>query len=75
MDVDRFEACCARCANTGLEEEERLSAGEEALNLYQGEFMAKMGRQMWVIPTAVRLHNLYLETVKTCAALLEQRGE
>lgn len=75
VDVDRFEACCARCANTGLEEEERLSAGEEALTLYQGEFMAKMGRQMWVIPTAVRLHNLYLETVKTCAALLEQRGE
>lgn len=75
VDIDSFEALSSRCADTRLEAESRLQSGREALGLYRGEFMSKMGRQMWVIPIAVRLHNLYLETVLSCAALLEEKKE
>lgn len=75
VDVDRFETLCAQCGDSTLAPDQRLEAGREALSLYKGEFMAKMSRQMWVIPIAVRLHNLYIDTVKICAGLLEERGE
>lgn len=75
IDVDRFEALCARCADARMEADSRLQSGREALGLYCGEFMAKMGRQMWVIPIGVRLHNLYLETVLACAGLMEAQQE
>lgn len=74
-DTDRFEALCARCGDLRLESGTRVRSGREALDLYGGEFMSKMGRQMWVIPIAVRLHNLYMETALLCAGLLEEKKE
>lgn len=75
IDINCFETLCAKCTDTGLEADVRLHSGKEALDLYRGEFMAKMGRQLWVVPIGVHLHNLYLETVLTCAGLMEMQQE
>ena len=75
VDVDEFQLLCERCCAPGTDNVERLRSGRRALEMYGGEFLAKMGRQMWVIPNAVRLHNLYLDTVKICAGLLERKED
>lgn len=75
VDLDQFRILCARCADVNRPAVERIGDGRAALDLYRGEFMDKMGQQLWVIPISVRLHDLYIETAKLCAHLLEQQGE
>ena len=73
FDVDEFEALCA-CAASAETAEERLSRSLEALELYRGDFLAKLSAEPWVVPISAYFHNLYLRTAKDALSLLEERG-
>lgn len=73
LDVEIFEKLCAAAVQTGAEEQ-RLKLYNEALALYQGDFLPKLGGEPWVMPLAAYYHKLYLNTVEQTLALLEDRG-
>ena len=51
----------------------RLSALEEALALYRGDFLEKQSSETWVIPIATHFHNLYIQAAMEMAGLLSQQ--
>ncbi len=55
------------------DDESRLSAYLQALNLYQGEFLPKHSSEFWVIPLSTHFHNLFLQVSMESAALLLER--
>lgn len=74
LDVDHFEEVCRRAGDESLPLSEKQSIYWQALRLYRGDLLPKQGEQMWIIPISTHYHGLYLETVKSFAALLEEAG-
>lgn len=72
LDTDRFESLCAQAEEAGRPDEERISLYRQAVALYRGDFLPKLGGQLWVLPLSARYHTLYLKAVKALAKLLER---
>lgn len=71
LDCDRFDQLC----NLKTEDEEqRLDAMLEALELYGGDFLTRQSSEVWVIPISTHFHNLYVSAALTAAGMLSQRG-
>ena len=68
LDCERFEALAA------VEGEGRLDAILEALDLYNGEFLAKQSSEMWIIPISTHFQNLQLMLTLEAAGLLSAAG-
>ena len=73
LDVDEFEQRCAQ-GDAALRDDQRLTLYREALDLYQGDFLPKLGMEPWVVPISAYYHNLYLRIAQTTAELLEARA-
>lgn len=71
IDADRFSELCA-LRDGG--EEKCLEAWLEAFGIYKGDFLEKLSSEMWVIPMAAHIHNLYIQTVMDAVPLLSARG-
>ncbi|MDO5546561.1 MAG: BTAD domain-containing putative transcriptional regulator [Eubacteriales bacterium] len=71
VDSDRFEALCLQ---KNEDPELRLRDLLEALALYRGDFLPRQSGEVWVVPVAAHLHNLFLTAAGETAALLTQRG-
>jgi len=71
MDSEEFERSCLRGSSS---EEFRLEQAMDALKLYHGPFMPKLGSEIWLIPISSHYHNLYIQTVLDTAPLLIARG-
>ncbi len=72
VDIDRFDELC-RAAEDEAQLKRRMEIYRQALALYKGDFLPKLGDQMWVLPLATHYHNLYLHAVHEFSALLEQQ--
>ena len=69
LDVDEFTTLCQDAAG-----EDSLSRRLRALSLYQGDFLAKLSAEPWVVPISARLHALYVQTVLDVLPPLEEQG-
>lgn len=72
LDVDEFEKRCAQ-GDAAPQDDQRLALYQEALDLYQGDFLPKLAMEPWVVPISAYYHNLYLRIAQTTAELLEAR--
>lgn len=72
LDIDAFESLCARAQSTDSPDKQ-LRAYRQAVAIYKGDFLPKLGGQLWVVPIAARYHLMYLSAVKRLAQLLCQK--
>jgi DNA-binding transcriptional activator of the SARP family len=72
FDVEEFESLC-KSGEAAVDEEEKLSLCQKALELYAGDFLPKLSSEPWVIPVSTYFHNLYVRTVLSCVTMLETR--
>ena len=73
LDVEQFELLFRQGQNTE-DEDQRLDCWLQALELYSGDFLVKLGSERWVMPISVYYHNLYLHVVLETLDLLTERG-
>ena len=73
LDIDQFETLC-RSGSKARTDEKRLEHWLKAVPLYQGDFVAKLGSEPWVVPIAAYYRNLYVDTVLSILPLLESQG-
>lgn len=71
LDIDEFDRLCQAGARAESDRE-KLDLWMQALTLYQGDFLAKLSSEPWVVPIAAYFHNLYLKTVLQVIPMLEQ---
>lgn len=71
VDSERFEALCRQNAE---DPELRLRNLLEAISLYRGDFLPHQSGEVWVVPIASYLHNLFLSAAQEAVELLIQRG-
>ncbi|MBO5666183.1 MAG: hypothetical protein J6S45_01910 [Firmicutes bacterium] len=72
LDIDRFEQLCQ------LQDESDdylLKQWLRALEMYHGNFLSRMGSELWVLPVSAYYQNLYVKTALKVLPLLEQRGQ
>ncbi len=74
VDVDEFAALCQLAGKPAVTRSKRESLLEEAIALYRGDFLPKLGGSMWVVPLAAKYRGLYLDAMYTYAAILEEEG-
>lgn len=60
VDIDEFEKLC-RKGNVG--ENEQIQQKFCALQLYQGDFLANLSSESWVIPISAYYHNCYIRVL------------
>lgn len=70
VDAEEFETGCKSVMQKGTSGE-KITKGKETVKLYKGMFIPEMSGQYWVISRATYYHSMYLKTVKTLAALME----
>ena len=73
LDVEEFDRLCNAAASE-QDEETRLELYLQALELYRGDFLAKLSMESWVMPIATYYHQMYLDSVEQTLAMLEARG-
>ena len=60
VDAEEFEEYCRR-AKSGGSLQEQTEWYENAVELYQGDFLPKQASEHWVIPVSTYYHTLFLE--------------
>ncbi len=76
VDVELFEQNC----NMGKKEQSEncrksISHYEEAVELYQGDFLAKYIDNNWILPVSTYYHSLFLSSAKKLAELYEEEED
>lgn len=71
LDIEDFEALCTEGDNAA-DDRMRLAKYMQAMELYSGDFLPRLGSEAWVLPKSAWLHELYVRTANTAADLLEQ---
>ncbi|RHP36243.1 BTAD domain-containing putative transcriptional regulator [Lachnotalea sp. AF33-28] len=70
VDAEEFEEYCRR-AKSGGSLQEQTEWYENAVELYQGDFLPKQASEHWVIPVSTYYHTLFLDAAKALAGLYE----
>lgn len=70
IDTEEFEAGCRR-AREEVDKRAAIACYEEAIELYQGSFLAKYDDSRWILPAATYFHSLFLSSSKNLAELYE----
>ena len=73
LDVEQFDRLYVQ-AHQEEDEDRQLDCWLQALELYSGDFLYKLGGERWVMPISVYYHNRYLEGVLNALDLLAERG-
>lgn len=73
LDADQFETLC-KAGSAAEDDETRLRCFMQALDLYRGDFLPKLSTEAWVVSLNAYFHNLYIQTVRETANLLERSG-
>lgn len=74
LDAEEFEALCKKAASAETEDS-RLVLLQQALTLYQGDFLPKLNMESWVMPLTAYYHQMYLDAVQQALKLLEHREQ
>ncbi len=72
LDVEEFDALCARAEKCG-DEGEQLSLYRQALALYQGDFLPRLSMEPWVMPISAYFHQRYLTAADNALNLLAKQ--
>lgn len=75
LDIERFESLCKKAGDIHLDPKERKKLYRQAVELYKGDFLPRLSDELWVVPLAAHYQGLYVDGVKTLAAMLDQEGE
>ena len=70
LDCEEFERLCQSCAET---EEARLERLLSALAIYRGSYLPRQSSELWVVPLAAHLSNLFLQASMEAAQLLSRQ--
>ncbi len=73
LDVEEFDKLCS-AADRETDEDARLQLYLQALELYQGDFLAKLSMEPWVMPITAYYHRIFLEKAEQTLELLEARS-
>lgn len=71
LDIDEFDRLY-QAGTHADSEEEMLRYWTQALDLYHGDFLAKLSSEPWVVPISAYFHNLYVQTALQVIPLLEK---
>lgn len=71
VDSEQFEALCRQSIT---DPELRLKNLMDAISLYRGDFLPRQSGEVWVVPMASYLHNLFISTAGEAVELLVQRN-
>ncbi len=74
LDVEEFDQLCNAAARE-QDEDARLDLYLRAFAIYQGDFLAKLSMESWVMPITAYYHQMYLTGVEQALAILETRGD
>lgn len=74
IDIEEFEKL-VEVAQNSEDEEKRLKAGFNAIDLYKGDFLLFSYQQLWVIPSVVKYQNMYFAIVNMVSDLLFKRED
>lgn len=69
VDTEEFERLLENAKQTSENISKTINCYEEAIRLYQGEFMPKLADMHWVITMSTYYHSLYLSAIKGLAEL------
>ncbi len=75
VDAEAFDQLVTKAADKALPGETKLAVLEEAIQLYQHDFLPNLSNQMWIVPFATYYHYLYLESVYSYGELLQEKLE
>ena len=75
IDAEEFDQLVTKAADRALPDAERKALLEEALALYQRDFLQALSNQMWIIPFTTYYHYLYLDAVYSYGELLQNDKE
>lgn len=75
VDADVFEDLAGKGIGTKGNEDERLAACMEALDLYKGDFLPKSNYESWVIPISTYYHSLYQKVAHAAIKILLGRED
>ena len=74
VDAEEFEKYCDSV--TKLKDiTKKISHYEKAIDLYQGDFLAKYASINWIVPLTTYYHSLFLSIVKKLAKLYRETGQ
>ncbi len=69
VDIEEYEKLCEKGDKTKNNYEQKIKYYEEAIKLYQGNFLTKYSSMHWIVPLSTYYHSLFLTTVKKIAKL------
>ena len=76
VDAEEFERLCElateRASQEHVKKERVMFLYEEAIQLYNGDFLAKKMDESWIIPLSTYYHSLFLTSVKHLLKLFEE---
>lgn len=75
FDFELFEKVCKEIFLGNLKEENLLEKGEEAIDLYRGDYLHRTAYDQWVLPINTYYHSLYVKLVTQMLELLTKRQE
>ena len=73
-DMEVLEKGIARAAKES-NPEKQAAIYLQALDVYKGPFLPKIGGEHWIAPWTTHYHSMYISTVKTVAELLEEQQQ
>jgi len=74
LDVEEFERLC-NLASAATDEDSCLDLYLQALALYQGDFLAKLSAEPWVMPLSTYYHQLFLHAAERVLTLFMEREQ
>lgn len=74
LDIEEFGDLVAGAAKA-KDDKTKLKRYLDAISLYNGDFLPKLGAEPWIMPITVYYHNQYLQAVKQALPLLENNAQ
>lgn len=72
VDAEEFEKLFERAKISKYSFEQKIEYYEQAIALYQGDFLIKYSSMHWVVPLSAYYHSMFLTIVKKTARLYEE---
>ena len=74
VDIDRFSQLCQSRNQMDGRDDSLEESLQEAISIYQGDFLPKLSASAWVGPISEKYHGLYVDAIARYAASLEEKG-
>lgn len=75
IDIELFEGYIKMASNQLEDNKTRILYYTKAIDLYKGDFLSNHTNELWIVPLNTHFHNLFLETSRTLAELLELEND